>query len=183
MKYIISVLCPDKPGIVSKISGAVFQNDGNISDMSQTVLRGFFIGVVYAVFDSEPDRENIISQINEIGECNVNFVPFKPNEFEAVDYDKYILTVKCREHKGIVAKITDYLYNKNINIESFSAFTEGEEFVIVAEISVPGSSVARRIKKGIIALAQEWDVSVHLSHENIYLATNTVCPTVRIGKN
>ena len=182
MKYIISVLCPDSPGIVYRISSAIFSNGGNIADMSQTVLKGFFTGVVYAVFDEKPDTDKLKNDINVKGDYRVNIVPFQENKFETVPYDRYILTVKCREQKGIVAGVTEYLYNNNINIESFSAFTEDLEFVIVSEISVPGDRVARRIKKDIKSMGEDWNMSVHLSHENIYLATNTVCPTVRIGR-
>ena len=183
MKYIISVLCPDRPGIICDISTAVFNNGGNICDMNQTVLKGFFTGVVYAVFEKKLENiEKLKNDINIKGDYKVNIVPFKENDFKPVKYDKYVLTVDCLEQKGIVSQITKYLFDKKINIESFTAFTEKEHFIIVSEISVPSSKLAFAIKKDIKAIGDKWNISVHLSHENIYLATNTVCPTVRVGK-
>lgn len=183
MKYIISVLCPDCPGIVSRISNAVFQKGGNISDMSQTVLKGYFIGVAHVIFDREQNSEELEKFINPENRYKINIVPFCDNDMDSIVSDRYILTVRCNEQKGIVASVTDYLYHNNINIESFSAFTENDEFVIVAEISVPEEKATVKIKNDIKKLGEKWNISVHLSHENIYLATNTVCPTVRIGKN
>lgn len=183
MKYIISVLCPDRPGIISNISSAIFKYGGNICDINQTVLKGFFTGVAYVVFSTEPDISLLEKEINFQGEYKINIVPFRENTSEIIHYDKYILTVKCREQKGIVAAVTNYLYSHKINIESLSAFTEEDEFLMVLEISVPEDKIAVQIKKDLNAIGDGWDMTVHLSHENIYLATNTVCPTVRIGKN
>ena len=182
MKYIISVLCPDEPGIVSNISQAVFSEGGNICDMSQTVLKGFFIGVAYVVFDREQNTEILEKKINFCGKYKIHIVPYKEKHGENKVYDRYILTVKCNEQKGIVAKVTEYLFRNSINIESFSAFTENDTFIIVSEISVPEEKATVKIKNDIKSLGEEWNIFVHLSHENIYLATNTVCPTVRIGK-
>ncbi|MBR4078971.1 MAG: ACT domain-containing protein [Christensenellaceae bacterium] len=39
MNVIISVMGKDKPGIIAKISGMLFEYNANILDLSQTVLR------------------------------------------------------------------------------------------------------------------------------------------------
>ena len=182
MKYLISLMCLDRPGIVCDLSRGIYKNDGNISQMKQTVLEGFFIGIVCGVFDNEPNFEKLKKDINVHGDYTVNIVPFTENSYAPEILEKYVLTVECAEQKGIIAGITEYLFDNNINIESFSAFAEKEKFYIVAEISIPGSQIALKIKNDIKKLGEKWNLSVHLSHSNIYLATNTVCPTVRIGK-
>ena len=182
MKYIISVLCLDRPGIVFSMSSAVGRQGGNIDDMRQDVIKGFFTGVMAVTFDEDCDIDKLKKDINASGECEVNIIPFKENDFAEETQEKYVLTVSCKEQKGIVAAITGYIYNQKINIESIQAFAEEGMFVIVTELSVPGSKAAFKIKNDIKEIGKDWDLSVHLSHENIYLATNTVCPTVRIGK-
>ncbi len=42
MKAIISVLGHDRPGIIAKISGCLYQNNLNILDINQTIIGGFF---------------------------------------------------------------------------------------------------------------------------------------------
>lgn len=182
MKYIISVLSPDKPGIVYHISNAIFKNDGNINDLSQNVLKGYFTGVFYTDFNNVIDIDKLKKDINVTDEYQVNIVPFEKHHNIKSKQDNYVLTAKCTEQKGIVSAITGYLFEKNINIENFSAFTENDEFVIVSLISVPSTKDAFDIKNDIKEIGKDWNLSVHLSHENIYLATNTVCPTVRVGK-
>jgi len=181
MKYIISVLSKDKPGIVCDISTAIFNSGGNISDMSQTVIRGYFTLVTYAIFDKDIDKKALIDSINKYGDYQVIIVPFEENALEEVAFEKYVLTVKCNEQKGIISSITSYLYEKNINIENFYAYAKDNYFIIVAEMSVPTDNVALKIKKDIKKLGEKWDLSVHLSHENIYLAMNTICPTSRLS--
>ena len=182
MKYIISVLCPDKPGVVYNLSTAVCENKGNIIDMTQNVIRGFFTGVLYAIFDEEVNIEKLKGDINKDGTYTVDVVPYEKNPFVPKVQEKYILTLSGNEHKGIISGITDYLYKRNINIDSISATSDEKQFLIVASISLIGSKDALQIKKDIKALGEKWNITVHLSHENIFLATNTVCPTVRLEK-
>lgn len=179
MKYIISVTCKDKPGIISDISKAIFSNGGNISDMSQNVLLGYFIGSTCADFDKEIDINQLKEDLLQYNPC---ILPFEENSYEKLSYEQYILTITSKEQKGIVAKVTNYLFEKNINIESFSAFTKEDKFYIVSQISVPNDKSLLKIKHDIKSLGNNFNFSLHLSHENIYLATNTICPTVRIGK-
>lgn len=182
MKYIISVLCLDRPGIVFNMSSAVARQGGNIDDMRQDVIEGYFTGVMAVTFENDCNIDKLKEDMNITGEGEVSIIPYKENDFAFETQEKYVLTVSCKEQKGIVAAITSYLYDNKINIDSISAFAEGDKFVIVTELSVPGSKAALKIKNDIRKIGKGWDLSVHLSHENIYLATNTICPTVRIGK-
>lgn len=45
MRAIVSVLGKDKPGIIAKVSGVLFEYNINILDINQTVLRGEFFAM------------------------------------------------------------------------------------------------------------------------------------------
>lgn len=45
-EIIISVLSRDRPGIVADIAGVIYNLEGDLTDLSQSVLGGFFIMTV-----------------------------------------------------------------------------------------------------------------------------------------
>ena len=53
----------DRPGIVADITGAIYQLNGDLADLSQSVLSGFFIMTVIAQFDSDIS----IKEIKKVG--------------------------------------------------------------------------------------------------------------------
>ena len=183
-EYIITLLSKDRPGIIFDVSNAIKSSGGNISHVSQTVLKGYFTIIIFAEFlekINETDLSNNISSLNN--GYYVNVVPYScESSFEQVDNQKYILTIKCTEQEGIISEITSYLYHKNINIEDFYAYIHKETPLMIAQIAVPTDAMADTIRKDIEDLGKKWNLSVNLSHENIYIATNTICPTGKLIK-
>ena len=183
-EYIITLLSKDKPGIISDISCAIRDAGGNISDISQTVLKGYFTIIIFAAFQqkiNEKDLKNKIAQINEGYYVNIVSYSSKPL-FTAGDNQKYILAIRCNEQEGIISEITNYLSKRNINIEDFFAYIHEGTPLIIAQISVPTDSIADTIRKDIEEIGKKWNLVVNLSHENIYIATNTISPTTKLLK-
>ena len=51
-KYIISVTAADRVGIVYSVTGALLDLGGNILELSQTVMRGYFTIILEVEFPS-----------------------------------------------------------------------------------------------------------------------------------
>lgn len=183
-EYIITLLSKDRPGIISDVSNAIKNSGGNISHVSQTVLKGYFTIIIFAAFPDRIDKKELADYIASLNEgYHVNVVPYdsKPS-FEQMDNQKYILTIKCTEQEGIISEITSYLYHKNINIEDFYAYIHQGTPLMIAQIAVPTDAIADTIRKDIEELGKKWNLSVNMSHENIYIATNTICSTAKLIK-
>lgn len=184
-EYIITLLSKDKPGIISDVSNTIKDFNGNISDISQTVLKGYFTIIVFASFESNIIESDLVDAISNIGngEYHVNLVPYSSESLlDTKNYQKYILAIRCNEQQGIISEITNYLFKKNINIEDFYAYIHENTPLMIAQISVPTDSVADSIRKDIEEIGRKWNLVVNLSHENIYIATNTICPTSKLIK-
>ena len=69
MKAIVSVLGKDKKGIIARVSGALYDMDVNVEDLSQTILQDFFT-MIMAVETGEnsPKFDVIKSNLRELGE-------------------------------------------------------------------------------------------------------------------
>ena len=52
-KFILSIMSQDRVGIVADVAGAIKALRGNLEDMTQTVLRGYFTMILLAEF---PDK-------------------------------------------------------------------------------------------------------------------------------
>ncbi len=57
MKAIVSVLGKDKLGIIAKVSNALFNENVNIMDISQTIMQNKFFTMIMAV--ELPDNANM----------------------------------------------------------------------------------------------------------------------------
>ena len=51
MKAIVTVVGKDKKGIIAKVSNALFENDVNIADISQTIMQDMFTMIMMVEFD------------------------------------------------------------------------------------------------------------------------------------
>ena len=84
MKAIVSVLGKDKKGIIARVSGALYDMDVNVEDLSQTILQDYFTmimaeekgekypkneGIKRRMCETgEKKREEIKSRLRELGE-------------------------------------------------------------------------------------------------------------------
>lgn len=86
-----------------------------------------------------------------------------------------VVTVTGKDKKGIIAKISNFLAEKNANIEDISQTILGEYFAMIMLVDVSES------KEELSVLAQECadlgksiGMSVHLQHEDIFKAMHNV---------
>lgn len=52
-KVVISVLGLDRKGIIARVSNALYNNDANILDISQTIVSGYFTMILVADISSK----------------------------------------------------------------------------------------------------------------------------------
>ena len=62
MKAIVSVLGKDKKGIIAKVSTALFKEDVNIMDISQTIMQSSYFTMIMAVELPENARLDLLSE-------------------------------------------------------------------------------------------------------------------------
>ena len=72
MKAIVTVIGKDKPGIISKVSTALAENNVNIEDISQTIVQGNFTMIMLCSFESaslsvKEIKAKLVSLGEEIG--------------------------------------------------------------------------------------------------------------------
>ena len=85
-KAVITVLGYDRKGIIAKVSDALYRNDANILDISQTIVSGLFNMVLIADISSpDCDYNNLSEELLRFGqEKNLQIRVQRSEIFEAM---------------------------------------------------------------------------------------------------
>jgi ACT domain-containing protein len=79
------------------------------------------------------------------------------------------ITVIGQDRKGIVAKISNYLFENEINIEDISQKIIGTYFVMMMLVDISGSTKAiDEVRLRLEETGNDLGVQVQIQHENIF---------------
>ena len=69
MKAVVTVIGVDKPGIIARVSGKLFEENVNILDITQTIMGELFSMIMLVdVKSKETDFSALVSDMKAIGE-------------------------------------------------------------------------------------------------------------------
>lgn len=187
-EYIITVMAGDRVGIVRDVSSALTRLDGNITHVSQTVMRGYFTLIMSVQMPDARTLQEIrlgVEQSGGDGELEVNVRPLiEPPAVESpVPSDRFTLSLRGNDQKGIICRVTSYLADRNINIDDFYAFVLDGRFVYLFQVAIPAGVNVEELHDEIERLGREFDLIVHLQHENIFRATSEVRPVMELHRS
>ena len=183
--YIISVTAADRVGIVFSVTGALLDLGGNVLELSQTVMRGYFTIILEAEFQGERTREQIVEAIHERGrrfELQVQVTEIKDGrpEPQAAVGERFILTVLGDDSPGIVHNIAGSLAAHGANIVDLHARGDGPRVSLVMEALIPHDLTPAAIRSELERFGRAHKLEAFVQHENIFAATTEPSP-VRIG--
>ncbi|MBN1900328.1 ACT domain-containing protein [Candidatus Sumerlaeota bacterium] len=180
IKYAVSVLSEDRPGIVASVSGAISELDGNIIALSQTVVEGYFTIIVLAEFPEkvlgETLREKLV-QSGKSGEYSVivrNYAPPRLPRFLQKNAEQYILTITGADTKELVYSLSKNLTSRKININDIACYLEGEKLTLIAQLLVPHNVDINCLQDELSAIGMSQKLSIHLQHIDIFKETNRI---------
>ena len=117
--YVISVMATNEVGIVAAVSTAVDALGGNIVELSQTVMRGFFTILLAAEFPSDRGSEEVAEHIADVGRrFNLHVSLQKaeetiPHGEQPRESERFRLTVTGDDRPGIIRQIAS-LHRKSL---------------------------------------------------------------------
>ena len=86
-----------------------------------------------------------------------------------------IITVVGNDKVGIIAKVSVFLAERNINIEDISQTVLSGNFVMMMMVSMAASSMPlEELKKELAALGDSLGVSISLMHEKVFSAMHRI---------
>ena len=182
--YIVTVTSADRVGIVHAVTGALRDQGGNILELSQTVMRGYFTIILAVEFAQAQESERIRAVVADHGrqyELTVAVIEAKPGDvIEPVEGERFILTVLGDDHPGNIHGIAGALASRGVNIVDLHARTDGPRFSMVMEAFLPSDLSPVELKRDLEAFGKSLGLEAFVQHENIFLATSEPSP-VRVG--
>ncbi|WP_152051404.1 glycine cleavage system protein R [Tautonia marina] len=184
--YIVTVTAADRVGIVHAVTGSISEQGGNILELSQTVLRGYFTIILAASFPEAIDPRTLREVIAARGERFDLKVAVLLDEGHHADPvpggDRFILTVLGQDSPGNIYRIAGKLAERGVNIVDLHARSDGPNFRLIMEAFLPPEVKPAELRADLEQFGAELGMEVYVQHEDIFLATNEPRP-VRVGSS
>jgi glycine cleavage system regulatory protein len=166
---VMTVIGPDRPGLVDSVAGLVAQHGGNWLESRMSRLGGQFAGILRVAVpgDNEPA---LISALKKLATQGLTVVvhPDQPKA-SAASARQSLLEIIGQDRPGIVRQISHALAGFGVNVEELhtecaSAAMSGETlFKARARLSIPGSCDEARIRQQLERIAADLIVEITLA--------------------
>ncbi len=180
-EYIISVTSLDRVGIIHDIASAVSAINGDLADIQQQVLRGYFTMILYVSFPDNISHKEIHKQISPHGTASAPFeVSIKelteddPPVQEPSDEYRYVLTADGADRIGFVATVTKFCKDNDINIIDLITTVSQNRYVMILFVDLSGCATIAEVSERLDVFAGETGLNMVLQHTDIFKATNEI---------
>lgn len=88
---------------------------------------------------------------------------------------KAIVTVVGKDRTGIIAKVSNTLFENNINIEDISQTIMQDMFTMIMLVSFSSSEISiHEITDKLNAIAEDMGLSIHVQREEIFTSMHRI---------
>lgn len=179
-QMIISVLSEDRPGIIADITGAIFELNGDLADLSQSILCGYLTMTLIVTFDSDLTTNKVHDKLATIKSKNRYEIIVKSMDTPLLQNGgdlpekTYILTVQGKNKSGMVYSISSFCYQRDINILDLSTTLKDNQYTMVLQLDLSKVESIKQVREDLDLHAQQTEVRVMMQHYDIFRVTNEV---------
>lgn len=154
----ITVIGPDRTGIVADVAEALAGVGANLTDSTMTRLRGHFTMTLICTGPTADDVEKALEPLTGVV-TTVRRV--EPEADAATAGEPYLLSVHGADRLGIVAAVTRVVAGAGGNVTDLSTRLAGTLYVLIAEVDLP-SAATEELAEQLAVAAAELGVEVTL---------------------
>ena len=183
-KAVISILGPDRPGIIAAVTRILFEQACNIENVSQTILQSEFSGIfIVAVPDGLDIRVLHGHLYDGLSPLSLHvFVkrldPDAGPGFDVQNSEPFVITTKGPDRKGLVAAITEIIARYGANVTNLQAVFKGgsdpADNVMIYEVDIPDEIDAQALYGDLRDKAAELALDISIQHRNVFEAINRI---------
>ena len=185
--FVISIISRDRIGIIYDVTNAISELDGNIADVRQSVLCGYFTMILLASFPPGVTQRSIerkLAEADSHSESAIEAVVRKADENAVtssayIPENAYVLTAKGQDRVGFVALMTSFCVKHNINILDLSTTVSDGAYVMVLVIDLNHCSSISDVRSSLQQFSQENGINVVLQHYDIFRALHEINLPIR----
>ena len=179
MRVVITLLVPDRIGILCEITSTVTDLGADIESISQTVVAGYFTVTLVASFSTVKDGGTVSDSIRKRfgGDTSViGVVPYTPPAVNVSSGEHYVVTLMGPDQPGILKTATSFLASRRINIDDWYLILSPPDVTHVGEITVPSTLDFGHLQNELAMTMRVIGITASIQHENIFRATNEIGP-------
>jgi len=154
----ITVIGPDRTGIVADVAEALAEVGANLTDSTMTRLRGHFAMTLICTGPTAAAAEAALEPLTGVV-TTVRKV--EPEADAADDGEPYVVSVHGADRLGIVAAVTRVVAAAGGNITDLTTRLTGQLYVLIAEADLPAGA-AEELAEQLAVAAAELGVEVTL---------------------
>lgn len=179
-EYIISITSRDRVGIIHDVASAVSYMNGDLADMRQQVLRGYFSMILYVSFPRDVTADEIRQRLTAVGtddaavEVSIKEVRHGQPKDIARDDNCYVLTADGEDRIGFVATVTRFCKDNGINILDLTTTVSKGRYTMILFVDLSTSPPMDEVHKRLDQFAEATDLNMVLQHNDIFKATNEI---------
>jgi predicted amino acid-binding ACT domain protein len=171
-------MAADRKGIVHHVALAISQLDGDLEDISQTVLRGHFVMMLLASFPQDVTAAQVVDALDQLGaqldlEPAVSVKPLAsvptPDD-PATGRDVYVLTASGADRIGFVAAVAGFCADNQMNILDLETRAVNGSYLMLLQVDLRDVD-PRAAQTALAAFSKANNLRTTLQHSDVFQAT------------
>ncbi|MFA5072617.1 MAG: ACT domain-containing protein [Nitrospirota bacterium] len=175
-KIVVFVLGPDQPGIIAAVSKALFEQNCNLEDVSQTILQSAFVAIIIASMQDSQTEKEVLAALEQKTKPLGLFVHLRPMHAHIVHEqpasESFVITTIGPDRAGLVAGITEILAQYKVNITNLKAVFRGDpdplHNIMYYEVDIPSSQDHRILRDALFERAHQLGLDITIQHREIF---------------
>ncbi len=179
-QLVISVMSKDRPGIIADITTVIFGLGGDLADLNQSVLGGYFTMILIAEFDDTVTPEDLLAGFSHIDSETKIEATIKEmsesleTEKEKLPLETYVVTAQGVNRKGLVKIMGDFFYSRNINVLDLVTTKDKQKYTMIFQVDLSPISSMKTFRQDLQNMADTENLDLVLQHNDIFMATNEI---------
>ena len=184
--YVISIMALDRVGIVYEASKAISDLEGNIADIRQSILCGYFTMILLASFPAGVTQRRIERKLAEVDaksetaiDATVKKVERNRPTLPPMPENIYVLTVTGSDKVGFVATVTSFCVTHHINILDLSTTEADGNYIMILMIDLDYDKQIGNVRRDLELFSEKTGLKTVLQHHDIFKAVNDINLSIR----
>lgn len=165
----------DRPGIVAEVTEGISALGGNLADLRESVLCGYFTMILVASFPKEISAETVEKALAKetASRVSVQLAEGSLSE-DHISEDVYVLSAVGRDRVGLVAQVSRFCCDRDVNVLDLASHVDDDQYTMMLQLDLSGIQSLEDFKAELSSFGNASGLNLVLQHNDIFRATNEI---------
>lgn len=172
---VISVMDRDRPGIVAEVTEGISTLGGNLADLRESVLCGYFTMILVASFPENLSAETVEQTLAKETSSRVSVELAEGSLTEADGSEEvYVLSAAGRDRVGLVAQVSRFCCDRGVNVLDLASHVDADQYTMMLQLDLSDIQSLEVFKDELAEFGMKTSLKLVLQHNDIFRATNEI---------